>query len=62
MSRAKLETQGSALGEALPLGRVGDPDDIANAALFLASDAAAWITGQVLAVDGGALAMPTPGV
>jgi meso-butanediol dehydrogenase / (S,S)-butanediol dehydrogenase / diacetyl reductase len=36
-----------------PLGRVGQPDDIANAALFLVSDAASWITGVVLPVDGG---------
>jgi meso-butanediol dehydrogenase/(S,S)-butanediol dehydrogenase/diacetyl reductase len=39
-----------------PLGRVGEPDDIANAALFLASDEASWITGTVLRVDGGLLA------
>src|SRR5205823_12509761 len=39
-----------------PLGRVGAPDDIANAAMFLASDEAAWITGTVLRVDGGLLA------
>jgi NAD(P)-dependent dehydrogenase (short-subunit alcohol dehydrogenase family) len=36
-----------------PLGRVGEPDDVARAALFLASDDAAWITGAVLPVDGG---------
>ena len=36
-----------------PLGRVGEPADIANAALFLASAEAAWITGAVLPVDGG---------
>jgi NAD(P)-dependent dehydrogenase (short-subunit alcohol dehydrogenase family) len=36
-----------------PLGRVGQPGDIANAALFLVSDAASWITGVVLPVDGG---------
>jgi len=39
-----------------PLGRVGEPEDIANAAMFLASDDAAWITGTVLTVDGGLLA------
>ena len=39
-----------------PLGRVGQPDDIANAALFLASDEASWITGAVLNVDGGLMA------
>ncbi len=39
-----------------PLGRVGEPDDVANAAMFLASDDAAWITGTVLRVDGGLLA------
>jgi meso-butanediol dehydrogenase / (S,S)-butanediol dehydrogenase / diacetyl reductase len=36
-----------------PLGRVGQPQDIARAALFLVSDAASWITGVVLPVDGG---------
>lgn len=39
-----------------PLGRVGEPEDIANAALFLASDEAAWVTGATLIVDGGLLA------
>ncbi|MDP9823643.1 SDR family NAD(P)-dependent oxidoreductase [Nocardioides massiliensis] len=40
-----------------PLKRPGTPDDVASAALFLASDEASWITGQVLAVDGGHTAM-----
>ncbi|WP_371367758.1 SDR family oxidoreductase [Pseudomonas sp. QL9] len=38
----------------VPLGRLGEPDDIASAMLFLASDQAAYITGQTLVVDGGA--------
>ena len=41
-----------------PLGRVGEADDVAKAALFLVSDAASWITGQTLVVDGGALVNP----
>jgi NAD(P)-dependent dehydrogenase (short-subunit alcohol dehydrogenase family) len=37
-----------------PLGRLGEPDDIASAALFLASDESNWITGESLLIDGGA--------
>lgn len=36
-----------------PLGRIGDPDDIAAAALFALSDDASWMTGQIIGVDGG---------
>lgn len=41
---------------AYPLGRIGEPEDVAGAAVFLAARAGAWITGQTLAVDGGATA------
>jgi NAD(P)-dependent dehydrogenase (short-subunit alcohol dehydrogenase family) len=37
----------------IPLGRFGEPFDIADAITFLASDQAGWITGQTLVVDGG---------
>ena len=36
-----------------PLGRIGEPDDVSGAAVFLASDQARWITGTTLTVDGG---------
>ncbi|MBR6013899.1 MAG: 3-oxoacyl-[Selenomonadaceae bacterium] len=39
--------------EKIPLGRIGNPEDIANTVLFLVSDEAAYITGQVICVDGG---------
>ncbi|MBT6178956.1 MAG: SDR family oxidoreductase, partial [Deltaproteobacteria bacterium] len=38
-----------------PLGRIGEPDDIAGVAGFLASDAARYITGQLIVADGGAV-------
>jgi 3-oxoacyl-[acyl-carrier protein] reductase len=39
----------------IPLGRIGEPDEVADVALFLASDAARYVSGQVLVVDGGLL-------
>ena len=47
------------LAAAYPLGRVGEPDDIAAAVAFLASADASWITGTTLRVDGGLLAVNT---
>jgi NAD(P)-dependent dehydrogenase (short-subunit alcohol dehydrogenase family) len=45
----------AAIGAKIPLGRYGEPADHAGAVLFFASDLSAWITGQTLVVDGGAL-------
>jgi NAD(P)-dependent dehydrogenase (short-subunit alcohol dehydrogenase family) len=47
--------EGEAVAQSWPSRRLGESDDIAKGALFLASDAASWITGHVLVIDGGAL-------
>jgi NAD(P)-dependent dehydrogenase (short-subunit alcohol dehydrogenase family) len=44
----------------LPLGRLGDPSDIAAAFVYLASDEASWVTGTVVPVDGGLTAGIAP--
>lgn len=43
------------LVDRIPLRRVGEPEDVANAFLFLASDLAAYVTGEILSVDGAAM-------
>jgi 3-oxoacyl-[acyl-carrier protein] reductase len=52
-SYLKEGEQGDKYKSGIPLGRFGTAEDIANATLFLASDLSAYITGQVLSVDGG---------
>jgi len=54
-ARALWEPNEQAVAAHVPLRRLGEPVDIANAAVFLASDAASWMTGDTIVVDGGAL-------
>lgn len=53
MTDALSEDQRAALASRIPLGRLGRPEDVAAAAVYLASDEAGWITGAVLHVNGG---------
>lgn len=53
MTAVLTDDQKANIAGAISLGRTGKPEDIAKTALFLASDSAAYITGQVLCVDGG---------
>lgn len=52
-SDEEWEELASRMAEEYPLRRLGQPEDVADAMLFLASDEAAWITGQPLVIDGG---------
>ncbi|MFG2791034.1 SDR family oxidoreductase [Streptomyces sp. NPDC048419] len=64
MARFVWEAGEDEVAAGLPLGRIGEPDDVARAAVWLASDQAEWITGADLLVDGGTrvrTAYPGPG-
>jgi NAD(P)-dependent dehydrogenase (short-subunit alcohol dehydrogenase family) len=54
LAKALWENYETQLAESLPLGRIGEPDDIADVITFLGSPASRWMTGQTLVVDGGA--------
>jgi NAD(P)-dependent dehydrogenase (short-subunit alcohol dehydrogenase family) len=54
-ARALWESGEEAIAKRFPMKRLGEPEDIAGAAVFLASDASSWITGQTLVIDGGGL-------
>jgi len=57
MSEKVIERAGQAIAAMIPMGRVGRPGEVKGAAVFLASEAASYITGQVFAIDGGLLAL-----
>jgi NAD(P)-dependent dehydrogenase (short-subunit alcohol dehydrogenase family) len=56
-ARALWEPGGEDAPRPWPLRRIGQPEDIANAALYLCSDLSSWVTGEVLVVDGGSLVL-----
>jgi 3-oxoacyl-[acyl-carrier protein] reductase len=53
MTAAMTAMAREAITLSIPMGRVGKPEDVAEAVAYLVSDAAAYVTGQVLGVDGG---------
>jgi 3-oxoacyl-[acyl-carrier protein] reductase len=60
MTALGSESEIAEMAKCIPLGRLGSPDDVANTMLFLASDAAAYITGQTVVVDGGSTLPESP--
>ncbi len=62
LARELWEQHEERIAAQIPLRRLGEPDDIATAALFLLSNEASWLTGQTLIVDGGATNQPSGGI
>ncbi len=58
LAKALWENFEQQISAKLPMRRIGEPEDIAKAALFLAGDDSSWMTGQTIVVDGGALVLP----
>ncbi|WP_030165635.1 SDR family oxidoreductase [Spirillospora albida] len=59
LARALWEENEEQISKYMPLGRLGEPEDIAKAAVFLAGDASSWMTGQTMVVDGGSIIRPS---
>jgi 3-oxoacyl-[acyl-carrier protein] reductase len=53
MSQAILDRAEAVIAPTTPMGRIGQPGELAPTVLFLASEGASYITGQVVAIDGG---------
>jgi len=53
-AKVLVDSFGETLARSMPTKRLGEPEDVAQLALFLTSDAAAWITGETYVIDGGA--------
>jgi NAD(P)-dependent dehydrogenase (short-subunit alcohol dehydrogenase family) len=62
LARGLWESRESEIEGHIPLGRIGEPSDIASVALMLVSDASSWMTGQTVVVDGGTTNQPSGGV
>lgn len=61
MDAATLDAFAQNIQSRLPLGRIGQPEEVAALVSYLASDASAWVTGQEFVIDGGALVTPPIG-
>jgi NAD(P)-dependent dehydrogenase (short-subunit alcohol dehydrogenase family) len=59
LAKALWEENEAEIAKFMPLGRIGEPDDIANAIVFLAGDTSSWMTGQTIVIDGGGTIRPT---
>ena len=57
MSQGVLKEKADRILQRIPMGRLGGPEDLKGVVVFLASDAAAYVTGHVLRVDGGYLSV-----
>ncbi len=62
LARGLWESNEERIAATLPLGRIGEVDDVAPMALLLVSDAASWITGQTIVIDGGTTTRSSGGV